>query len=894
MAISIYEALHDHRYTYFGFQSHPTDKDPWQATPTMAVSDNLVQWDTVTKFDDLEGLRDGYVTEIDGTYYVIGTGGFYKTNDFMDFEKLNYLKTGAYKDLWAPEIFKDNNGKYHIVYCAGDSSKGILDDYIADFDPKTDTISNEGQAITFLDDAIDNSYRIDPDICLIDGVYFLSIGGNYILSSDNYLGPYQRFPVNFAPSPQKFDSHDSNIAGWVEGPNMFVDGDSVRLFADQTEGNGLVFRSAVLGDMFDWSNTEKTHAQFKMRHGCILVNDSVTAMVDVERDSTPKFDETMTISGLHSDAQVPLTCFLRNSLQVQYEDNQTNQLQFIAYDDGTPSFSLIANESTITFNQNLYIIKNVEEDDNGIGLYTVTALQYVNSEIGRVRQRNIRTGTLTYTINDVLDFFLNDKTANPFGFSYAVFGDFDKQQIENLGGCSGKDMISKIISTWPGTIIYPQGKRLDVYAPNAFKRDYQRRIVYFHDTSNIKLIEDSTVICNQVLCIGATKDSDGNNDSATDSTSVNIQDGTVPIVSGADHTAEFQADAKKYLGVPYVWGGAGGTRGGNPFSGMDCSSYVSQVYKDFGITVPAQTVAMEPSFREIPYSEVKAGDVGFYGPHGATHHISLMLDHNTMIYEPQPGEVCKTAPVNSYRPSWFARNDAMQAKISTKKVEMAPTESITVSDNYSSSSSTDDTNQQYYFQPFLITDENSKNSWGLHPGADIQDDRFKDPDSMKKYAMKQLVPDPSITVEIVMDDNQMPIPGETQTLIIPNQKVIAGDTDTQSSFNTSVTAVGYTWYPFNASQGTDITFNNLQASILHARTINADLKRIEQLANAALDRMPQVFYGQHDPSAEQKVKNGAIWIKPIESHVTDDDKGGETNNAGKQSSLRQNETRSDG
>ena len=237
MAISIYEALHDHRYTYFGFQSYPTDKNPWQATPTMAVSDNLVQWDTVTKFDDLEGLRDGYVTEIDGTYYVIGTGGFYKTNDFIDFEKLNYLKTGAYKDLWAPEIFKDNNGKYHIVYCAGDSSKGILDDYIADFDPKTDTISNEGQAITFLDDAIDNSYRIDPDICLIDGVYFLSIGGNYILSSDNYLGPYQRFPVNFAPSPQKFDSHDSNIAGWVEGPNMFIDGDSVRLFADQTEGN---------------------------------------------------------------------------------------------------------------------------------------------------------------------------------------------------------------------------------------------------------------------------------------------------------------------------------------------------------------------------------------------------------------------------------------------------------------------------------------------------------------------------------------------------------------------------------------------------------------------------------------------------------------------------------
>ena len=149
---------------------------------------------------------------------------------------------------------------------------------------------------------------------------------------------------------------------------------------------------------------------------------------------------------------------------------------------------------------------------------------------------------------------------------------------------------------------------------------------------------------------------------------------------------------------------------------------------------------------------------------------------------------------------------------------------------------------------------------------------------MKKYAMKQLVPDPSITVEIVMDDNQMPIPGETQTLIIPNQKVIAGDTDTQSSFNTSVTAVGYTWYPFDKNQGTDITFNNLQASILHSRSANSiELKRIEQLANAALDRMPQVIYSKSDPSANQNIKKGAIWANPYSTVLLDKEDGGDNN-----------------
>lgn len=894
--ISAIDALHNHRYTYFGFESHPTEKDPWQATPVMAYSDNLVNWETIGRLDQLGGLRDGYAKRIGDYYYVIGTGGFYKTADFISFEKLTYLDTSKYANLWAPEIFQDTAGKYHIVYCAGDASRGILDDYIADFDPKADTISDQDQAISFMDDAIDNSYKIDPDICLIDGVYFLSIGGNYVFSSNDYLGPYQRFPVNFAPTPQKFGNHDSGIAGWVEGPNMFIDGDSVRLYADQTNENGLVFRSAVLGDMFDWSDTEKTHAQFKMRHGSILVNEEVTAQVPAEIDGAPKFDPRMTIQALHSKQEIPLTCFIRSSFQVQYEDNQTNQLQFVAYDDGTPSYSAISNESLIKFNNDLFVIKNTEGDYTGTGLITVTAIQFVNSEIGRVYQKNVKQGTLTYTVADVLDFFLNDKTANPFGFSYHVFGDFEKQQIENLGGCSGKDMISKIISTWPGAIVKPSGKRVDVYAPDILHQNRGRRIVYHSNSSDMKLTTDSTVIVNQITCVGGSysdSDSDGGGStSSNDSSGVQVTDGTQTIVTGQDDTSAFQADAKKYLGVPYVWGGAGGARGGNPFSGMDCSSYVSQVYQDFGIHIPAQTVAMEPSFREIPYSEAKAGDVGFYGPHGGTHHICLLLDHNTQIYEPEPGESCKIASIASFPPTWYGRNDAMQAKINTKKVEQVPTESIRVTDSYVQGSYTPDTNSDqthYYFQPFTITDLRSRDEWGLHPAnAPLQDDRFKDPAAMEKYGRKQLVLDPAVSIEIVMETNEMPVPGEQRYLTIPSEQTMLGEADTSHVTNYTVTLVGYTWYPFNKQQGTDLIFDNLPASLLHANSRAAELTRLEQLANQMFDRMPQVFYGQHDPSARQKVKNGAIWVKPIEDQSS---KGGETNNGGERSTVRSNETR---
>lgn len=130
--------------------------------------------------------------------------------------------------------------------------------------------------------------------------------------------------------------------------------------------------------------------------------------------------------------------------------------------------------------------------------------------------------------------------------------------------------------------------------------------------------------------------------------------------SASGGAKRLQDEARKYLGVKYVWGG-NRPIGTNPRGGMDCSSFVAQVYKDLGISVPAWavTTSLEPMGHEIPRSQVQAGDMGFYGSHGASYHVTLALDNKRMIYEPAPGQSCMEQDIDAYPPTWWIRNDDM-------------------------------------------------------------------------------------------------------------------------------------------------------------------------------------------------------------------------------------------
>jgi cell wall-associated NlpC family hydrolase len=109
---------------------------------------------------------------------------------------------------------------------------------------------------------------------------------------------------------------------------------------------------------------------------------------------------------------------------------------------------------------------------------------------------------------------------------------------------------------------------------------------------------------------------------------------TVPAsaapAAGAATGTDVVAMAKKYIGVPYVWGGT------NPATGMDCSGFTQRVFKDLGIEIPrVVSDQMRQGTPVASLAEAKPGDllVSFGG-----NHISIYLGNGKAIDAPVPGK----------------------------------------------------------------------------------------------------------------------------------------------------------------------------------------------------------------------------------------------------------------
>jgi peptidoglycan DL-endopeptidase RipA len=128
--------------------------------------------------------------------------------------------------------------------------------------------------------------------------------------------------------------------------------------------------------------------------------------------------------------------------------------------------------------------------------------------------------------------------------------------------------------------------------------------------------------------------------------------GRIPRVYGRQASEYVIRRGLSQLGVPYSWGGgnaAGPSNGidsGSGTVGFDCSGLVLYAFAGVGIRLPHYSGSQYNLGRKIPSSQMRRGDVIFYGP-GGSQHVTIYLGDGQMLEAPDVGLKVRVAPVRT-------------------------------------------------------------------------------------------------------------------------------------------------------------------------------------------------------------------------------------------------------
>lgn len=105
-------------------------------------------------------------------------------------------------------------------------------------------------------------------------------------------------------------------------------------------------------------------------------------------------------------------------------------------------------------------------------------------------------------------------------------------------------------------------------------------------------------------------------------------------------------EAKKYIGLKYVWGGM------SLKTGADCSGFCHAIYKACGISTKklprtSYDMAASSNGKTVSLANAKPGDLVFYGDkQGHVNHVGIYIGNNQVIHESGRKDGCKISKVN--------------------------------------------------------------------------------------------------------------------------------------------------------------------------------------------------------------------------------------------------------
>jgi peptidoglycan DL-endopeptidase CwlO len=132
--------------------------------------------------------------------------------------------------------------------------------------------------------------------------------------------------------------------------------------------------------------------------------------------------------------------------------------------------------------------------------------------------------------------------------------------------------------------------------------------------------------------------------SPSNSISQTVSITTPPVGSPPpSHSGGVVGIAMRYLGTPYVWGGA------SP-SGFDCSGFVMYVFAQVGISLPHSSYAQYGYGSPVSRSQLAPGDLVFFDGLG---HVGIYIGGGSFIHAPHTGDVVKISSLSGWYASTF-------------------------------------------------------------------------------------------------------------------------------------------------------------------------------------------------------------------------------------------------